>query len=118
MKRSRLSRKTPLRPRNPKRRKKEFKRTYGSEERVRWIQSLPCVATGGSPCVNAHVPAADGLPSGMGRKEDAEWIVPLTWRAHQELHQYGLAWFEDHYGVDLTTEAQRIAALWTEEQAA
>jgi len=91
---------------------REWERVYGSKARVEWIQSLPSVASGKGPCVNAHVTPDNGLPSGTGRKADARWIVPLTAVEHHELHQRGELTFQALYGVNLAGKAREIDAEW------
>lgn len=85
----------------------EFARAYGSLDRVEWVRSLPSVASGKRPCVNAHV-----RTGGMGRKADARWIVPLTWEEHERLHRRGPAWFETTYGIDLDAKAAETEVAW------
>jgi len=104
---------TPIRPRNDKRRDREWTRAYGSEERVQWVQSLPSVASGETPSVNAHV-----RTGGTGRKADARWIVPLTWDEHEKLHRVGVKSFEATYGIDLESEARRIDKMWRQREEA
>lgn len=84
-------------------------RAYGGVSRVAWVQNLPSVATGKFPCVNAHV-----KNGGLARKADYRWIIPLTYEEHQALHLAGRRAFEDHYGINLEVEAQRIQRLWEE----
>jgi hypothetical protein len=79
MKRTELKRKTSMPPRvsriprvNRQRREKEFAREYGSDERVKWIKKQRCIGCGGLPSENAHT-----VTGGMGRKADANTIVPL-----------------------------------------
>ncbi len=91
---------------------KEFKRVYGSRERVLWIHSLPSVASGLGPCVNAHVTPNTDPPSGMGRKPDAKWIVPLTEFEHLQLHSMGVRTFERYYGINLIGKAEEIDRAW------
>jgi hypothetical protein len=67
--RTELRRHTPLRSFNRKRKAKEWKRAYGSEERVKWIQRQPSVVSGRRPCENAHVRTGgtgDGRPMHAG----------------------------------------------------
>ena len=62
--------------------------------------------SGRTPCVGHHVRGG-----GVGRKAGYEWIVPLTWEEHEELHRIGQQTFEARYGVDLEEEAKRVAQL-------
>ena len=97
---------SPIAKVNPARKAKAFARAYGGAERVRWIQSQPCILCSQSPCENAHVTGG-----GAGRKADARWIVPLCHRCHAELHTIGQKTFEAKYG-DLMFWAQVIDARW------
>jgi hypothetical protein len=67
---SELKRSKPLRPK--KRTNAEFARIYGSEERVLWVKSLPCLVCGKLPSDNHHI-----VNEGMGRKASYRLIVPL-----------------------------------------
>jgi hypothetical protein len=97
----------PLPKRNPARKAREFTRTYGGSERVKWVQSQPCVVCGVRPCENAHVKGG-----GAGRKADARWIVSLCHGCHAQLHTKGQKTFEQECGVDLMFWAQIIDARW------
>lgn len=75
--------------RKTKRRKRpegEFRRIYGSRERVRRIKALPCHVCGlyGST-ENCHTENG-----GMGRKAGWETVVNLCASHHEELHRYGM----------------------------
>lgn len=74
-----MKRTTRVRRSNPKRRAREFARSYGSKERVKWINALPCFACQViGQTENAHLPSR----SGVGRKGDARYIVPLCHSCH------------------------------------
>lgn len=95
------------------RREREWERAYGSEARVRWVQSLPCLVHDcrGWPIDNAHIETG-----GTGRKADADRIVPLC-RAHhlggdQSLHRLGREGFEVLHGLDLEQEAAAVERRW------
>jgi hypothetical protein len=105
---------TPVTRRNATRHMREWLRAFGSPERCEWIKGLPSVASGETPCENAHV-----RTGGTSRKADACWIVPLTDYEHRvELHHLGKPAFNAKYGIDLDTEAARIDAMWQELNAA
>jgi hypothetical protein len=87
--------------------KSEWLRAYGSSERVMWIIRHPSVVSGRGPCVNAHV-----RTGGVGRKADAKWIIPITFKEHNELHQHGQKTFEQKHGIDLLKAAEKIEAEW------
>ena len=90
--------------------KADWLRVYGSQQRVEFIQRLPSVVSGKSPCVNAHV-----RTGGTGRKADAHWIVPLTKAEHDELHR-GQLTFERKYKVNLLDLAVATEQRWREAQ--
>lgn len=52
-----------------------------------------CFAPG--PCENAHVSSG-----GMGRKADANRIVPLCHACHEEQHRIGWPAFAEKHGTD------------------
>ncbi len=93
--------------RTAKARRLEWLRAYGSQDRVEFIQRLPSVVSGKSPCVNAHV-----RTGGTGRKADAVWIVPLTSVEHDELHRIGMSSFEGKHGVNLRALAVQTQEWW------
>lgn len=101
----------PPRKCNPKRRKSEFARAYGSEERVAWVRGQTCIVQAsecrGQPIENAHT-----TTGGMGRKADAKSIVPLCRLHHRELHQGGGRTFAAKYRLSLTAAAARIEREW------
>jgi len=106
VKRSRLN------PVNAKRRAKEFARTYGGKARVAWVKQLGCCICKVKPADNAHLPSR----SGMGRKGDADRIVPLCRLHHQELHEQGQALVEARHGIDLSVWADAITIAWERKQ--
>lgn len=82
----------------------EFRRIYGSKERVAFVQTLPCVICFARPSVNAHT--ASG---GMGRKAGFESIVPLCHHCHRIQHDRG--WSALNVVRD---ELQRLAKMTQE----
>lgn len=70
----------------------EFRRIYGSRERVKRIKALPCHVCGlyGST-ENAHTENG-----GTGRKADWDTIVNLCVTHHHELHQCGTIYYARH----------------------
>lgn len=103
------SKKAP-KARNAKRKASEFQRCYHSVERVEFVQSLPCFATGiKGRSDNAHV-VRDGS-EGMGRKGGYRCIAPLTREAHR-LFDTNPARFTERYG-DLDPQAM---ADWTQRE--
>ena len=100
-----------MNPRNEARRATEFARAYGSAARVLWVAGWPCVVCNKTPCQNAHI-----ATGGMGRKADADRVVPLCKPHHHELHQAGLASFERQHGVSLSFTAQLVESRWQEKR--
>jgi hypothetical protein len=99
-----LKRTGRIKPRNAKRRVKEWDRAYGSKARVRFVAQLPCAACGYNgeyPRQNAHKSNA-----GMSRKGDFDTILPLCGPCHSK--QHGAGWL----AIGMTSEsAIRAAAL-------
>ena len=93
---------------------KEWKRVYHSKAFVEWTHKRVSCASGHRGCVCAHINPANRPPSGMGRKQDARWIVPLTREEHDDYHQHGQVTFEAKWGIDLTLEALDHWAAWLE----
>lgn len=104
-----------LRARNPKRQARAFVRAYGSEERVAFIKSLPCLVPGcwRGPIENAHVVKIDG---GTGLKGKAEGNAPLCHFHHQDethgLHTLGARTFERLHGISLAECAAETERAW------
>lgn len=87
---------------------REWKRVYGSLERVQWIASRPCDFCGDTPCSNAHV-----RNGGMGRKAGYQYIVSACARCHYELDRgIGKRGMEHKYMVSLIELAQAVDASW------
>ena len=96
--------------RNAKRKASEFARCYHSKERVEFVKSLPCFATGiRGKSDNAHV-TRDGS-EGMGRKGGYRCIAPLTREAHR-LWDTNPVRFTERYG-EFDGEAM---AAWTQRE--
>jgi len=104
-----MKRTSQLRRCNRARRKREFPRAYGSPERVAFVRAQPCVVRGCArrPCQNAHVESG-----GMGRKANADKIVPACQPHHYELDTQGRESFERKYALDLQHEAAALEAKW------
>lgn len=85
----------------------EFKRVYGSAERVAWIKTLPCVGCRNTSHDGHHI-AGDGI----GRKEHHSLIVPVCRTCHQYIHNHGARAFESMYRVSLATAAEQTAKAW------
>jgi hypothetical protein len=108
-----------IRARNQKRHSREWRRAYGSVERVEFVKGLPCVACGiVGYSDNAHVESG-----GTARKADADKIAPLCGRAveeafldrvgcHTAFHALGREWIEARYSLDLQQCAAETEAAW------
>ncbi len=116
-----IARKSRPKPINRKRRASEFRRAYGSQERVAFVRRLPCVVCVGlmvrpaGESDNAHI-----IGGGAGRKADARHIAPICRIHHRALHAAGsLSEFYVMFGfkVDLAQAAAETDAAWQKEQA-
>jgi hypothetical protein len=93
--------------RNEKRRASEFARCFHSAERVAFVQGLPCVVSGESPCENAHI-AGDGI----GRKAGYDKIIPLAPRLHRLQHDIGAGTFAIRFRLNLKQLAADTEESW------
>ena len=102
-----------LRPVNRERRDSEWKRAYGTTGRVEWVSVQRCLGCGWkgvrdlSPCENHHIQTG-----GMGRKADADKIIPLCKGCHIEWHQHGRRTFEEAHRMDADAAARDIEQAW------
>jgi len=107
VKRSPMKRGKGIKPRNAKRRVKEWDRAYGSKARVRFVAQLPCAACGGGPCENAHTESG-----GAGRKADYTTIIPLCGGLHGcHAKQHRSGWLS----IAMTETSRERAAALTEQ---
>lgn len=99
--------KSRINPYNKERRKKKFKRNFGSKERVEAVKGKECVVPNCNikNCHNAHVKAR-GMGGSGGSKDN---IVPLCPKHHREQGNIGIESFEAKYNLDLSLEAEIIA---------
>jgi hypothetical protein len=115
MKRSPMKPRTKPMPRSrlrPKKRSAEsFARIYGSQERVRWVKSLPCVGCGAIPSEERPTENAHTVTGGKGRKADAATIAPLCHGCHTKYDRH-LPPFRD----DAARELVKVAAFATYAQ--
>jgi hypothetical protein len=110
-----LGRSQRVKATNPRRKRSEFARCYGSRARVAFVKALPCVVRNCAQVTrsdNAHV--GNG---GMGRKADARHIVPICrWHHTQSrvssLHALGKQKFNAYHGLDLDAEAALIESAF------
>jgi hypothetical protein len=102
---------------NRKRKASEFQRTYGGKARVEWVKSLPCCAVNGlfhiGPIENAHI-----TTDGMGRKADAQCIVPLCAGHHAFLHRRGAKAIREFLAAPFSKIARETEAAWQAHLAA
>lgn len=80
------ARRTPIRKSNPKRKAANFARSFVSEARVLFVQSLPCAVPGcrRRDIQNAHI--GSQVEAGMGRRGNADTIAPLC-KTHHEMQE-------------------------------
>lgn len=102
----------PLRAKNAARAADTFTRCYGSEERVEWVQTLPCIVPGcDKPSENMHIEG-----DGASRKADYTKIVPCCGGHHRtrsdSLHNIGREEFEGTHLVDLAALALDLERAW------
>lgn len=86
---------------------KDFARKYGSEERVGFVRSLPCVCCWRAPSENAHTKSG-----GVGRKADYTTIVPLCKTHHTLAHTKGMKTVGEMFKVDWELSARLTQARW------
>jgi len=91
-----------------------FKRNFHSQERVRFIKSLPCEVTGRSSetVVNAHMKSRGA----GGTYRD---IVPLQWRVHRHFDEMSEAKWELIYQrtkQSVRDRAPMYQQLWEESR--
>lgn len=122
MKRTSMKRRTPLKATAPlrrsgpikkrKRKASEWSRIYGSKARVEWVKSLPCsvrlcAVLTAAPSENAHIETG-----GMGRKANADTIIPLCRGHHRLLHSWGSVTFQRMCRIDLAAAAADTERQW------
>lgn len=101
----------PVKSVNRTRRNREWLRAFGSAERVEFVRSLPCIAAHARDC-DGDVENTHTVGGGMGRRSDAENIVPCCRRHHHEMHSVGAAIFAMHRAVNLRACAAETEAAW------
>jgi hypothetical protein len=82
-----------------------------SPKHLEWIRSLKCVVHGcrHTQCQAHHV--RDAANAGTAIKPGDEWVVPLCYPHHAELHLKGVRTFERHHKVDLRERAEWYALV-------
>jgi hypothetical protein len=100
---------TPIKRVNKARKAKEFRRTYGSKDRVEFVKALPCSVLGclATPSDNAHITG-----DGAGRKADADTCIPLC-RAHHDEFDAGHETFAAKYRFDAVYHAHLTELAWS-----
>lgn len=111
MKRTRLERKTRLRPVNAERKARMFVRNYG--ERGDPIRAMQCAVRGHSRSAtrcHGRIEAAHVVARGMGGAHgDRRDLVPLCASHHWEQTMIGMGRFEKKYDLNLTDLAAAVA---------
>lgn len=103
-------RKTRVKAVNRKRRDARWLHAFGSEARVRFVASLPCLAH--SPICHGEIHNHHTKNGGMGKKAPASSVVPLCAVHHAAIHTMGRATFAFLYDLDLERESARVEAMW------
>lgn len=105
---------TPIRHRNAERASKEYARTYGSVERVLWVQSWPCCAMHfpGHVC-GGRVENAHAKGDGMGRKSHHANIAPLCRAAHAAYDTHKAPFDIEANRDYVKAFAAHVHAIWT-----
>lgn len=95
---------TRIKPSNPKRRKENFKKYYGSIERVKLLNATPCLICSNLPSDAAHTVSK----SAGGTFTD---LLPLCRTHHSQLHNLGTQTFEKLHNIKLTELAKEFAKI-------
>ena len=82
----------------------KFEKSFGSEDRVNFIKSLPCLVCGNTPCDNAHVKS-------RGAGGDYTCIVPLCRVHHTEQGMIGIKTFQNKYNLALDAIAELLGRI-------
>lgn len=105
-----ITRHTPMKKRNAKRRASQFARCYHSRERVRFVKSLGCCIRHVAPCRpkdpidNAHTEK-----DGKGIKGPYQSIAPLCRSHHRRYDEYTLP---GEWRVLVEQAAVEVETLW------
>jgi hypothetical protein len=87
------------------------KRPGASRAHLDWIKTLPCcvcLARANDP--HHLLGNVDGLPKGMGRKNEDRWAIPVCRKHHVEAHAAGN---DEEWFVTQGIDARALAsALW------
>lgn len=66
-----------------------------SAKYLAWIREFNCVVCDAPPPNHPHHYAGRSGVGGMGEKTDDYRTVPLCWRCHRKIHDYGIDKFEE-----------------------
>lgn len=96
---------TPLRKKNPERRKRLEAEQYGEEYADEWVRGHPCMICG-EPSVAAHAAKTRGAG---GKKRH---LVRLCPDHEDDFHEMGKLSFERRHDVDLELAAWKLWREW------
>jgi hypothetical protein len=102
-----LARKTPVKPRNPKRKAEQFARNFGDEADA--VRAMLCLCRGRGPLVRCAGPVAAAHVKSRGASGGRFDLVPMCKAHHDEQHTVGVETFAASYGLDLRAAADRVA---------
>ena len=83
-----------------------FARSFHSDQRVKFVQSLPCRVCGALPTVTAHT-----VGGGTSRRGPYQSTIPLCHRHHMEMHN-GQKTFAKRHSLNLEALAAEVEAMW------
>ena len=86
-------------------RDERFRQQFGSAARVLFVQRLPCVRCGDSPCENHHDPTKASGGSHLD-------ISPLCYRCHARRHNVGVRSFWAEVGMTASEANAATEARW------
>ena len=104
-----------MRERRPRQKDKHY---------LAWLHELPCVVTGhiGEGVQAAHIRFADAGAgkdlTGMGRKPDDHWCLPLHWKEHTTQHQMDERKYWERAGKDPLALCRMLKGLFPDTLAA
>lgn len=96
---------------------------HRDDKHRQWVKSLPSLISGEDMDVDPHHvcmadPSAGKRGRGKGKKVDDKFLVPLSRRLHDELHEMGEKRFCQKYRIDLVKAALGLWAHTGDDDAA